>query len=72
MSQEIKEPKEAMLRPGSPEALASGCRCPVLDNAHGAGYLGLGKVWVMQMDCPLHGGIDAAMPNCEPTDSAKP
>ncbi len=53
----------ADLRPGSPEALDAGCKCPVLDNAHGAGYLGLGKVWVMTMECPLHGKIAAGPPN---------
>jgi hypothetical protein len=46
----------AALRPGSNEALEAGCNCPVLDNAHGAGYFGLGKVWVMRLDCPIHGG----------------
>jgi len=49
-------PGLAVLRPGSNEALEAGCNCPVLDNAHGAGYFGLGKVWVMRLDCPIHGG----------------
>lgn len=47
--------------PGSDEALARGCCCPVIDNAHGKGYLG--GVWdkdghivfVIRADCPLHG-----------------
>ena len=39
--------------PGSDEAIAQGCTCPVLDNAHGQG-LGDGLFWVNQ-DCPIHG-----------------
>lgn len=41
--------------PGSDEALALGCRCPVLDNSYGKGYLCSGNVFVMSNDCPLHG-----------------
>lgn len=26
--------------PGSPESIAAGCICPVLDNAHGRGWMG--------------------------------
>ena len=50
--------------PGSPEALARGCACPVLDNAHGRGIpwprtYGLDpeehpSFWI-NADCPLHG-----------------
>lgn len=40
--------------PGSDEALDKGCTCPVLDNAHGRGYLGLGVGWVIADGCPLH------------------
>lgn len=45
------------LKPGSPEAVAMGCACPVLDNGHGKGWLGDGKQfgWVVNEDCPLHG-----------------
>jgi hypothetical protein len=43
--------------PGSAEAVVQGCTCPVLDNAHGLGYLGDGKLfgWVHNSTCPLHG-----------------
>lgn len=50
--------------PGSIAAGNLGCLCPVLDNAHGRGYLGgvkdrSGKtVYVIRDDCPMH-GIDA-------------
>lgn len=46
--------------PGSREALAMGCTCPVLDNAHGKGYIGGVKdekgdtVFVYTMGCPVH------------------
>lgn len=52
--------------PGSPEAVALGCLCPVLDNAHGRGvvmkdYDSAGRVirttiafW-HNSACPLHG-----------------
>ena len=33
--------------PGSDEALAAGCECAVLDNAHGKGWMGVpGSWWV--------------------------
>lgn len=49
--------------PGSPEAVAQGCTCPVMDNGHGRGLFGDGQRfgWVMSWDCPLHGrGTDAS------------
>ena len=38
--------------PGSDEAIALGCTCPVLDNGHGKRTDGL--FWICE-DCPLHG-----------------
>lgn len=54
---EYRVPGEAVPIPGSREALAQGCLCPVLDNGHGRGY---GRwdgetVFVRRFDCPLHG-----------------
>ena len=40
--------------PGSREALAIGCTCPVLDNNHGRGYYGDPERFVMTEGCPLH------------------
>lgn len=42
--------------PGTEEALAAGCRCPVLDNRHGLGGFDLpdGMFWFNEQ-CPLHG-----------------
>lgn len=42
--------------PGSKEAGEQGCLCPVIDNAHGRGYLGNGERFgfVINEHCPLH------------------
>lgn len=54
-----RERTEQVPNPGSDEAIAKGCSsseledtCPVLDNAHGKGYLG-----GVREDCPLHGHL---------------
>lgn len=42
--------------PGSKDASAQGCTCPVMDNNHGLGFIVAGKrsFW-MNDKCPLHG-----------------
>jgi len=40
--------------PGSREAIAAGCTCPVLDNAHGKGYMGVAGTYVYRLGCPVH------------------
>ena len=40
--------------PGSDEALALGCTCPVLDNGHGKGFMGIEGYYVIAEGCPLH------------------
>jgi len=43
--------------PGSDAAIGAGCRCPVLDNAHGRGAFvenGVPQFW-RDPHCPLHG-----------------
>jgi hypothetical protein len=42
-------------KPGSDAALARGCRCPVLDNAHGRGAWGSDSLFWIAQNCPLHG-----------------
>lgn len=48
------------LPPGSKEAIAAGCSCPVMDNGRGAGYMGGVTddkglaVFVISGDCPVH------------------
>jgi hypothetical protein len=44
-------------KPGSDEAIAQGCTCPVLDNAHGAGFPwppAKGPCFWINEGCPLH------------------
>ena len=42
--------------PGSAEAQANGCRCPVMDNCRGRGANETaGQFWINGA-CPLHGG----------------
>lgn len=48
------ERKDGGPAPGSDEALKLGCKCPVLDNAHGKGYPGNPGVYVHTEDCPVH------------------
>lgn len=46
--------------PGSVEAGKLGCTCPVLDNAHGRGWMGGcededgGPLYVFSLGCPVH------------------
>ena len=46
-------PKE-ISPPGSDSAIKMGCTCPVLDNEHGLGYMGIKGKYVMTKGCPLH------------------
>lgn len=40
--------------PGSDEAVALGCTCPVLDNGRGKGYMGQPGIYVYTVGCPVH------------------
>lgn len=46
--------------PGSSDAIAKGCTCPVMDNGHGRGYMGGVKdkdgntLFVYSASCPVH------------------
>jgi hypothetical protein len=42
--------------PGSDEAIRLGCRCPVMDNEYGRGYMGVEGVFVYSENCSIHGG----------------
>jgi len=44
--------------PGGERALKQGCACPVLDNSHGYGYLGVRGIFVIANNCVLHGRFD--------------
>lgn len=40
--------------PGSDSAIKIGCKCPVLDNAHGQGHGGQPGMFVSNGTCPIH------------------
>lgn len=42
------------MNPGSIGAINAGCTCPVLDNAHGKGYLGQMGIYAITAGCPVH------------------
>ncbi len=44
------------MTPGSKDAVAVGCTCPVLDNAHGRGAYQINGVWQFwqSVDCVVH------------------
>lgn len=46
-------------KPGSDEAVAQGCTCPILDNGHGRGRGGDGEQfgWWITEGCVLHGQL---------------
>jgi len=50
----------AVPNPGSDEAIMRGCTCPVIDNAHGRGYMGGARdengttIFVYNCECPVH------------------
>jgi len=41
--------------PGSPEAVAEGCKCPVTDNRYGKGIRDDRDEFWINGGCPLHG-----------------
>lgn len=47
--------------PGSPEAKAAGCKCPVIDNGRGLGWpddeAPGGVAWWINGECPIHGSV---------------
>ena len=40
--------------PGSKEAINKGCKCPVMDNSYGKGYMCMEGVYVYSDRCNLH------------------
>jgi hypothetical protein len=42
--------------PGSAEAVALGCTCPVMDNNRGLSPPAMGGGWWIDGSCPLHRG----------------
>jgi hypothetical protein len=51
--------------PGSVEARALGCTCPIIDNGYGKGAYANENgdpAWWHSPDCPVHVGAGGAMP----------
>ena len=59
------------MTPGSKEAIDKGCTCPILDNAHGKGYMGASGAFVISADCPVHLS-DEAIRECIKQHETKP
>ena len=57
----IPLPCSHLPNPGSKQAQDIGCLCPVLDNAHGKGYMCIEGVFVYREDCPIHCAKSIAM-----------
>ena len=51
--------------PGTQDAIDRGCKCPVMDNAHGRGaYIKDGKwIYWYSTDCELHRNNETEVPN---------
>lgn len=61
------------MTPGSDEAVAHGCCCPVMDNGKGKGYMGQEGVFVISSECHVHSPLTVMglpMPLQSGTDSA--
>ena len=49
---------ETVPNPGTEEALAQGCLCPIMDNCYGRGYFaGPPRSFIYVDNCPLHATI---------------
>ena len=51
------------MNPGSKEAVANGCTCPILDNSHGSKELGDTRGFYYTVGCPIHDPRCAVCPN---------
>lgn len=54
MSRRTRKPTPGFLPPGSDAARKAGCKCPVLDNAFGAGFRGVPGIYAFSAACPIH------------------
>ena len=43
--------------PGSDLAVENGCKCPIMDNSRGRGYMGIEDQFWIAPQCPLHGDL---------------
>jgi hypothetical protein len=67
MSEDIVTPN-----PGSPEAVADGCTCPVIDNRRGVGGIRGPGTFVFNTDCPLHGATWRSPSSCNTGGHGEP
>lgn len=49
-----------MPNPGTPEAVALGCHCPIYDNRHGVEVPGHEGWWIV-LGCPVHAPTETAV-----------
>ena len=54
MTAEIDKSLRETPNPGSDAASAIGCKCPVMDNVRGRGYMGVKGLFVYSAACPVH------------------
>lgn len=54
MTVEIDKSLRDTPNPGSDAAVAIGCKCPVMDNGRGRGYMGVAGLFVYSAACPVH------------------
>lgn len=62
------------MNPGSPEAVANGCTCPIMDNANGQGAWGTSgtdALFWRDVGCPLHGYKSDTMKPVDESDNIK-
>lgn len=50
----VKDSIDPRPNPGSDEAIAGGCICPIMDNHHGSDLLGELRGFVVVVGCPMH------------------
>ena len=50
----MTETTNAVPNPGTYEAVARGCICPVIDNEYGRGWKGKAGTYVYTVGCPFH------------------
>ena len=59
------------MTPGSPEAVAAGCTCSVMDNHHGEGIPRRDgtRYWWIDENCPVHGVFSDEQWNPQPKEA---
>ncbi len=62
------------MNPGSIEARAEGCLCPIIDNCYGLGrgQNGARYGWYISGNCQMHGKVLAERPSHKPARKATP